>query len=214
MLTFYDYLPSQNGWKIRQLLALLELPHRTRLVSIFEGAGQAPDHLAINPTGAVPAIVLDDGRALAESNAILCYLAEGSRYLPEERFARAKVAQWLSFEADYVQSSIGTLRHWMLTGKASRRPPELVAGKQSASLKALRILDRELATRRFIAGDDFGIADISVFAYASLADDAGIPTARFPHFLAWCERVRAQPGFLATLYPYSVDPHSTRELPG
>ena len=122
MITLYDYLPSQNGWKIRQLLQMLALPHRTRLVSIFEGAGQSPDYLAINPTGAVPAIVLADGRALAESNAILWYLAEGTALLPDERFARAKVAQWLSFEADYVQSSIGTLRHWILTGKAARRP--------------------------------------------------------------------------------------------
>jgi glutathione S-transferase len=128
--------------------------------------------------------------------------------------ARAKVAQWLSFEADYVQSSIGTLRHWVLTGKASRRPPELVAGKQSASLKALRILDRELAQRRFVAGDAYGIADISVYAYAHLAPDAGVPLANFPHFNAWCERVRAQPGHLATMYPYSVDPHSGKELAG
>jgi glutathione S-transferase len=214
MLTLFDYLPSQNGWKIRQLLAHLGLPHRTELVSIFEGAGQAPDYLAVNPTGAVPAIRLDDGRVLAESNAILGYLAEGSPYLPEDPFARAKVAQWLSFEADYVQSSIGTLRHWVMTGKASRRPPELLAGKQSASLKALRILDRELAARDFVAGDAYTIADISVYAYAHLAPDAGVPLAGFPGFNAWCERVRAQPGHLATRYPYSVDPHSAKELPG
>jgi glutathione S-transferase len=214
MLTLFDYLPSQNGWKVRQLLAHLGLPHRTEFVSIFEGAGQDPGYLAINPMGAVPAIRLDDGRVLAESNAILWYLAEGSAYLPAERFARAKVAQWLSFEADYVQSSIGTLRHWVLTGKASRRPPELVAGKQSASLKALRILDRDLARREFVAGDTYGIADISVYAYAQLAPEAGVPLAGFPHFRAWCERVRAQPGHLATMHPYSVDPHSGRELPG
>lgn len=214
MLTLYDYLPSQNAWKVRQLLAHLGISYRSEFVSIFEGAGQAPDYLAINPTGAVPAIRLDDGRVLAESNAILWYLAEGSAYLPDERFARAKVAQWLSFEADYVQSSIGTLRHWVMTGKASRRPPELVAGKQSASLKALRILERELGRRDFVAGDAYGIADISVYAYAHLAPDAGVPLGGFPNFNAWCERVRAQPGHLATMYPYAVDPHSGKELPG
>jgi glutathione S-transferase len=214
MLTLFDYLPSQNAWKVRQLLAHLGLPHRTEFISIFEGAGQTPEYLAINPTGAVPAIRLDDGRVLAESNAILWYLAEGSAYLPADRFARAKVAQWLSFEADYVQSSIGTLRHWVMTGKAARRPPELLAGKQSASLKALRILDRELAGRDFVAGDAYTIADLSVYAYAHLAPDAGVPLAGFPHFNAWCERVRAQPGHLAARFPYSVDPHSAKELPG
>ena len=213
MITLYDYLPSQNGWKIRQLLQMLGLPHRTRLVSIFEGAGQAPDYLAINPTGAVPAIVLEDGRALAESNAILWFLAEGTPLLPDERFARAKVAQWLSFEADYVQSSIGTLRHWVLTGKAARRPAELLASKRAASLKALRILDRELSTRDFIACDAFTIADISVYAYAHLAADAGIATDGVAAFDAWCARVRARPGFLAKEYDYAVDPHSGKELP-
>ena len=214
MLTLFDYLPSQNVWKVRQLLAHLGLPYRTEFIGIFEGAGQMPDYLAINPTGAVPAIRLDDGRVLAESNAILAYLAEGSAYLPDEPFARAKVAQWLSFEADYVQSSIGTLRHWVMTGKASRRPPELVAGKQSASLKALRILDGELARREFVAGDVYTIADVSVYAYAHLAPDAGVPLAKFPNFNAWCGRVRAQSGHLATMYPYSIDPHSAKELPG
>lgn len=213
MITLYDYLPSQNGWKIRQCLQLLGLPYRTRLVSIFEGAGQAPEYLAINPTGAVPAIVLEDGRALAESNAILWFLAEGTPLLPDERFARAKVAQWLSFEADYVQSSIGSLRHWVLTGKAARRPAELLAGKHAAGLKAVRILDRELSSRDYVAGDAFTIADISVYAYAHLAADAGIATEEFAAFAAWCDRIRAQPGFLAVEYPYSVDPHSAQELP-
>lgn len=78
MLTLYDYLPSQNGWKIRQLLRHIGRPYETRIVSIFEGHGKLPDYLAINPTGAVPAVTFDDGRSLAESNAILFHLARGS----------------------------------------------------------------------------------------------------------------------------------------
>ena len=93
MLTLFDYLPSQNGWKIRQVLAHLGLPYRTQLVSIFEGAGQHPEYLAINPTGAVPAIRLDDGRVLAESNAILWYLAEGTPLLPDDRFGVLQAAR-------------------------------------------------------------------------------------------------------------------------
>ena len=142
MLTLYDYLPSQNAWKIRQLLNHLQRPYRTEHVSIFEGEGQRPHYLAVNPTGAVPAIRLDDGRVLAESNAILGFLAEGTPYLPADRYDRAKVAQWLSFEGNYVEPAIGTLRHWVMTGKAARRPRELVesrrGGRASSSSRGAR----------------------------------------------------------------------------
>ena len=98
MITLYDYLPSQNGWKVRQLLHHLALPHRTEIVSLFEGRGQESGYRAVNPWGAVPAIRLEDGRVLSESNAILWYLSDRTPYRPEESFAQAKVFQWLSFE--------------------------------------------------------------------------------------------------------------------
>lgn len=213
MLTLFDYLPSQNAWKVRQLLNHLQRPYRTEYVGIFEGEGQRPDYLAVNPTGAVPAIRLDDGRVLAESNAILAFLAEGTRYLPDDAFDRAKVLQWLSFEGNYVEPAIGTLRHWIMTGKAARRPDVLVESRRDASLKALRILDRELAARPFIAGDAYTIADISLFAYTSRADEAKLPLGDFANVVAWIARVEAQAGFLAKTYPYSIDPHSAGELP-
>lgn len=213
MLTLFDYRPSQNGYKIRLLLSHLGLAYRTRLVSIFEGEGQRPEYLAVNPTGAVPAIRLDDGRTLAESNAILAFLAQGSPYLPDDRWTRAKVDQWLSFEGDYVQNGLATLRHWIMTGKAARRPPELVASKRAGSLKALRILDRALSGQPFIAGEAYTIADISLFAYASRAHEAELSLDEFPNVRAWIARVAAQPGFVAEVYPYSTDPFSSRELP-
>ena len=89
MLTLYDYLPSQNGYKIRLLLAQLERPYRTELISIFTGEGQRPEHLAVNPWGAVPAIRFADGRVLSESNAILFYLAQGTRFLPDAKIFSA-----------------------------------------------------------------------------------------------------------------------------
>ena len=213
MLTLFDYLPSQNAWKVRQLLNHLGRPHKTEYLSIFEGEGQRPEYLAVNPTGAVPAIRLDDGRVLAESNAILAFLAEDTPYLPSDAFGRAKVLQWLSFEGNYVEPAIGTLRHWVLTGKDARRPRELVESRRRASLKALGILDRELASQQFIAGDTYTIADISLFAYTSLAHEAKLPLGDFANVVAWIERVEAQPGFLAKMYPYSIDPHSGGELP-
>lgn len=213
MLTLFDYLPSQNAWKVRQLLQHLQRPYRTVTVSIFEGEGQRADYRRISPTGTVPAIQLDDGRTLAESNAILMYLAEGTPYLPDDTFGRAKVWQWLSFEQERVESAIGALRHWALTGKLARRAPALVEAKRTAGQRTLAILDAELARHPFIAGDSYSIADIAVFAYGSRAEDAGFSLAPFACTRAWMERVRAQPGFLATMHPYSIDPHSARELP-
>ena len=214
MLTFYDYLPSQNAWKVRQLLAHLQRPHRTRLVSIFEGEGATAAFRAISPTGTVPAIELDDGRTLAESNAILMFLAHGTPYLPDDAFARAKVWQWLCFEQERIESQIGALRHWMLTGKLARRPPALVELKRNAGRNALAILERELAARDFIAGAHYGIADIALFAYASRAEEAGLPLQPYPRLRDWIARVQAQPGFGAAMHPYSIDPHSGRELGG
>ena len=109
MITFFDYLPSQNAFKVRLLLHHLQIDHRSKIVNIFEEEGKTIEYRRINPTGAVPAIVLDDGRAIAESNAILTYLAEGTHYLPNDRFGRAKVNQWLSFEQDYVHNTIAPL---------------------------------------------------------------------------------------------------------
>src|SRR5262249_3916366 len=119
----------------------------------------------------------------------------------------------LSFEQNYVEPAIGTLRHWIMTGKDAHRAQELVASRRSASLKALRILDRELSQRAFIAGDAYTIADMSLFAYTSRAREVNLPLDEFPHGVAWIDRVQSQPGFLATTYPYSIDPHSSRELP-
>lgn len=213
MLTLYDYLPSQNGYKIRLLLTQLGRPWHTQLVSIFEGEGRRPEYLAVNPTGAVPAILLDDGRVLAESNAILFCLADGTPFLPDDAFGRAKVLQWMSFEADYVQPTAGSLRYWALTGKLPRRAPGLVESKREGALRALGILDRELAGRPFITGPQYTIADISLFAYTHVAGDAGLPLQEFRNVVRWIERVRAQPRFLDEVHPYSIDPHSVKELP-
>jgi glutathione S-transferase len=214
MLTFYDYLPSQNAWKVRQLLHHLQRPHHARRVSIFEGEGRREDFLRISPTGTVPAIAFDDGRALAESNAILCHLADRTPYLPDDAFGRAKVWQWLSFEQERIESQVGALRHWTLTGKLARRAPALVAAKRAGALRALEILDAQFAQRDFIAGDAYTVADIALFAYASRADEAdGLSLAPHAHLRAWIDRVRAQPRFLDESFAYSIDPHSAGELP-
>ena len=213
MLTLFDYPPSQNAWKVRLLLNHLALPHDTVTISIFEGEGRSEAFLRISPTGTVPAIQLDDGRTLAESNAILAYLADGTPYLPADPFERAKVQQWLHFEQERVESVIGSLRYWTLTGKLSRRPAEVVTALRRKALHSLDILERKLSTRPFIAGDRYTIADMALFAYTSRAEEAGLSLQACPAICAWVDRVEAQPGFLSTMHPYSGDPHSARELP-
>ena len=196
MLTLFDYSPSRNAWKVRQLLQLLDLPYRTVEVDILQGAGQHADYRRINPTGKVPAIQLDDGLALAESIAILFYLAEGSTYLPTDLFERAKVLQWMSFEQEQVESSIGTLRYWIHTGMLPSGASELVEGKRATAQRALAILDSELATRSFMVGNHYTIADIAVFAYATCAESVGVSLEPYPNFRAWSAQVEAQSGFL------------------
>ena len=213
MLTLFNYPASENAWKVRQLLQHLQLPYRTVNISVFEGEGRTADYQRISPTGTVPAIQLDDGRTLAESNAILFFLATDTLYLPADAFGRAKVQQWLSFEQERVESVIGSLRYWTLTGKLERRAPALIEMKRKSGLRTLEILDRELADRPFLTDHGYSIADISIFAYGSHAEEAGFSLQPYPHVRAWIERVKSQPAFLATPHAYSDDPHSAGELP-
>ena len=117
MLKLYDYLPSQNGFKVRLLLQHLGQPYQHVPVAIFQGESRTPEFLEKNPVGAIPVLEPQPGVYIAESNAILCYLAEGTAYLPSERLARARVMQWLFFEQYYVEPTIGTLRFWTLANK-------------------------------------------------------------------------------------------------
>lgn len=213
MLTLHDYLPSQNAYKVRLLLNHLERPYRTRLVSIFEGEGQSEEFLARNAAGAVPVLELDDGRSLAESNAILFYLAEDTAYLPRGAWQRAQVLRWMFFEEDAIQNGLASLRHWTMTGKLARRTPELIAAKRGMSLKSLAVLERRLSQQPFLVDAGYSIADMAVFAYVSRAHEAGISLEQFPGVAAWIARVRVQPGFLDQVHPYSIDPHSGSELP-
>src|SRR6516162_10593833 len=213
MITLYDYLPSQNAYKVRLLLSHLRRPYRTKQVAIFDGEGQKKEFLAKSPTGAVPVLELEDGRVLTESNAILGYLAEGTAYLPADTWERAQVSRWMYFEEDFIQNGLASLRHWTMTGKLARRSAEMIAAKQAMSRKALQILDSWLATRAFLTDSGYTIADMSVFAYVSRVDEAGLPLTNYPAVNSWVARVRAQDGFLDTVHPYSIDPSSGSELP-
>ncbi|MBV8962330.1 MAG: glutathione S-transferase, partial [Hyphomicrobiales bacterium] len=144
MLTLHDYLPSLNGWKIRVLLGKLGIPYQTKPVAIFAGESRTEEFLAKNPAGAIPVLELEDGRSLAESNAILTYLAEGTPFLPQDRYLRAKVMQWLFFEQYYVEPAIGTLRFWTLTGRLERNAGGMVDARRETGARALAAMQRVL----------------------------------------------------------------------
>ncbi|HKU13411.1 MAG TPA: glutathione S-transferase family protein [Steroidobacteraceae bacterium] len=204
MLKLYDYLPSQNGFKIRLLLQHLAQPYQHVPVEIFQGESRRAEFLEKNPVGAIPVLEPQAGVYIAESNAILCYLAEGTAYLPSERLARARVMQWLFFEQYYVEPTIGTLRYWTLANKLQANET-LAAAKRSAGDRALDALQRHLSRHPFLANDSYSIADIAVFAYAHLAADANFDLASRPAFVEWVERVAAQSERLPQVYPYTPD---------
>ena len=204
MLKLYDYLPSQNGFKIRLLLQHLRQPYEHVPVAIFQGESRTPGFLQKNPVGAIPVLEPQPGEYVAESNAILCYLAEGTDYLPSERLARARVMQWLFFEQYYVEPTVGTLRYWTLAGKLYANEA-VAAVKRSAGERALDALERHLSKHPFLANDRYSIADIAVFAYGHLAADANFDLASRPSFVRWVGSVKAQAGPLPRVYPYTPD---------
>lgn len=212
MLTLHDYLPSQNGWKVRVLLGLLDIAYEHRPVSIFQGESHTDAFLALNPAGAVPVLQLEDGRAIAESNAILAYLAEGTPFLAGDRYQRAKILQWLCFEQYHIEPVIGSLRFWTLTGRLERNQA-MVPAKREAGARTLAALDRQLATTPFLAGADLSIADIAAYAYGHRAEDCGFRLADYPAVAAWAGRVRDAIGPGYPVHPYSLDPHSELRSP-
>jgi glutathione S-transferase len=199
MLKLYDYPASLNGWKPRALLALLNRPYETVWVPIF---GQ-PDaaFLELNPLGKVPVLELEDGRAIPESHAILCYLAEGTPYLPSDPFERAQTLRWLFFEQDYIQSSIATLRHWRLTGRVDANATS-IPPREATARRVLAALDTHLKERRFLAAERLTVADIGVYAYAHLAEEAGFPLADYPAFRRWIAAVQEAAAPLPPVRPY------------
>lgn len=199
MITLYDNWDSGNGYKVRLLLAHLGADYRLVDLDIDHGGTHTPEFLAINPNGKIPAIVLDDGRALFESNAIMLYLAEGSDYLPEDRFLRAQVAQWLFFEQYSHEPQVAVARyiHRHLPAGHARYgelPARLEAGR-----KALGVMETHLSSVDWMVGGTFSIGDIALYAYTHVAHQGGFDLSAFPHVEAWCARIAALPGHVPML---------------
>ncbi len=197
MLRLYDYFDSGNGYKARLVLAQLAIPYRLIAVDIEKGESRTAEFLAMNPNGRIPLLVLENDACLAESNAILCYLAEGTALMPEAALDRALVLQWLFFEQYSHEPNVATARYWLRHGHLTPARAPLFAQKRLAGYAALALMERHLARHDFLVASRYSIADIALYAYTHVADQGGFDLGRFPAIGAWLERVRAQPGHIA-----------------
>lgn len=189
MLELYDSPASRNGYKVRLLAALLGVPLRVRFLDLFRGESRTPEFLEMNPNGKIPVLRLPDGRCLAESNAILCYLAEGSPFLPEDAFARAEVLMWLFFEQYSHEPFVAVSRFIHLhTSEDSPRRTELPERSKNAH-RAFAVMERRLSAHPFLVLDRPTVADVSLFAYTEVAGEGGLDLSPYPALGAWLGRV-------------------------
>jgi glutathione S-transferase len=193
VLKLYDYLESGNGYKVRLLLHQLGIPFERIELDILRGETRTPEFLRLNPNGRIPLLQLDDGTCLAESNAIQWYLAEGTRFLPDDRLGRAQVLQWMFFEQYSHEPYIAVLRFWTHAGWLEEKAAQ-VPERRERGLAALGVMDRELERRDWFAGGRYSIADIALYAYTHVAEEGGFDLAAFPALQRWLARVREQPG--------------------
>ena len=194
-MLLYDSQESGNCWKVRQLFAHLGIEYERHEVDVIDRSGRHELLGALNPALRVPTLVLDDSRTLGESNAIMFYFAEGTPYLPEDRYERAQVLQWQFFEQYSHEPYIAVARFWAIAGIT---PPESEAeAKRRGGTAALRAMAEHLTGREFLVADGYTIADIALYAYTHVAPEGGFDLEPYPAINAWLERVRAQPGHIS-----------------
>ena len=193
MYKVYGMAMSGNCHKVRLILEQLGIPYEWHEVDILAGATRTPAFLAMNPNGKVPVLELDPGRFLAESNAILYFLADGTPFWPAGKLERAQVLQWMFFEQYSHEPYIAVARFigkFLPTDhpRQAELPKLLERGYQ-----ALEVMERHLGARAFFVGDRYSLADIALYAYTHVAADGGFALERFPAVRAWIERVAAEP---------------------
>ncbi|WP_430473477.1 glutathione S-transferase family protein [Thalassospira lucentensis] len=192
-----DYLLSGNGYKIRLLLSMMGQPFEYIERDIMKGETRTPEYIAkINPNGKIPALVLDDGRVLAESNAILTYLAEDTNFIPVDRFERAEMMGWLFFEQYDHEPNIAVLISWHAFKGLPENADIFVPMKEAAGKRALDLMEKRLSGHNWLVGESLTIADISLYAYTHRAELGKISLQPYPGIRAWLDRFSALPGYV------------------
>ena len=199
MIRLHDNLSSGNGYKVRLLLAQLGLPHERIEYDIDRGETRTPVFLReINANGRVPVLETEAGEFLPESNAILCYLAEGTPFLPKDSLVKARLLSWMFFEQYSHEPNVATPRFWATHGIEMTEERRIgLRQKRELGYAALGVMENHLAENDFLVAEDYTVADIALYAYTHVADEGGFDLAPYPAVRAWIARVASQPGYVA-----------------
>jgi len=193
-MLLYDSPVSGNCYKVRLLLAHLGIPYERRTLDVVDRSNR-PDVLGgLNPALRVPTLVLDDGRPLAESGAILWYFGEGTRFVPDDRYERAHVLQWMFFEQYDHEPAIAVVRFWVAYSGRPEAYADRLEERTAAGYRALAAMERHLDGREFLVGSRLSLADIALYAYTHVADEGGFDLGAYPAVRAWLARVAAVAG--------------------
>ncbi len=193
-LVLYDSPVSGNCYKVRLLLAHLGIPYARRELSVVDRSNRPEVLGGLNPSLRVPTLVLEDGRALGESNAILWYFGEGTRFVPDDRYERAQVLQWLFFEQYDHEPALAVVRFWLSYSGRPDAFADRLEERTAAGYRALDAMERHLDGREYLVGHAMTLADIGLYAYTHVAHEGNFELDRYPAIRAWLERVAAEPG--------------------
>lgn len=193
-MLLYDSPVSGNCYKVRLLLAHLGLPYERRTVDVVDRSNRPEVLGGLNPALRVPTLVLDDGRPLAESGAILWYFGEGTRFVPDDRYERAQVLQWMFFEQYDHEPAIAVVRFWVAYSGRPEAFADRLEERRAAGHRALAAMERHLDGRDWLVGEAMTLADVALYAYTHVADEGGFDLDLYPRIGRWLDRVAAEPG--------------------
>jgi glutathione S-transferase len=198
MYTLYSMQRSGNSYKVRLALAKLGIPYRKVEIDILQGESRTPEFLAMNPNGQVPLLEVAPERYLAESNAILWYLANGTALAPEDRIDRAAAMQWMFFEQHSLEPNIGAAFFWLSLIKGGRDlQSHALEDWMENGYRALAVMENHLAANCYFAAGRFTVADIALYAYTHIAHQCDFELDQLPAIRDWLARVQAEPGYVS-----------------
>ncbi len=196
MIRLYDNPVSGNCYKVRLLLAQLEIPIEKVHVDVFQRQDRIEKYGKKNPVGKIPILELEDGRCIGESNAILYFLGEGTRYLSKDPFERIRTLQWMFFEQNNLEANIAIARYWANLLKKEEEYREPLKVRRAGGAAALAVLERYLADHPFLVENQYSIADICLYAYTHVAGDAGLDLGPYGNIGKWLARIPEQPRYI------------------
>ena len=197
MFTLYSMPSSGNSYKVRLLLAHLGKSYN-HVATEYAGDDtltRTDDFLRKNPTGKVPTVEFDDGQCLSESNAILMYFGENTRFVPQNKLARARMFQWMFFEQNFHESTVAVrCAVYVYPNRDMDRSPERLAALLQGGNRALDVMEVQLSKTPYLAGHEFSLADICLYAYTHSADRGGFDIQNRKNIARWLQRISSQPG--------------------